>query len=113
MFVLRFVPYAPPASVIAILLAASRIAAHSLDVTIAICTDPNVGPGWWHRDRVDSREFVAIIDNGAFTVAIDEPVNSALSSNSWPLIAHVTQVRTLGGELRGINRKRSQVGGSG
>jgi hypothetical protein len=61
------------------------------------------------RDRIDTRQFVAIMDGGARRIAIGESFASALSNNSWPFITYVPEVRRLGGDDGRIVR-RSEVG---
>jgi hypothetical protein len=55
------VSHASPSGVIAILFAAARVAPGSLNVSVWIGTNPYFGPRWRHRDRIDAREFVAIV----------------------------------------------------
>src|SRR5258708_34312196 len=52
--VLRLVAHAAPARMIAVLLAAPRIAPDRLNMAVGIRADPNIGPGRRHRKRPDA-----------------------------------------------------------
>ncbi|MDZ4797687.1 MAG: hypothetical protein SGI92_05955 [Bryobacteraceae bacterium] len=40
--------------VVAILLAAFRVAADGLEVALRVATNPDAGPGWWDDERADA-----------------------------------------------------------
>lgn len=94
---------------VAILFAAASVAAGGLDVAIGIGTNPYLRPCRRHRDRIDTREFIAIDDDRARRIAIDKPFAIALPYDSSPSIIDVSQSCRLGGDDCRVMRQTELV----
>src|SRR6185437_12187917 len=89
--VFRLVAHAAPARMIAVLLAAPGVAADSLNVAIRIRTDPDIGPGRRHRQRLDAPQDRAVADEMAGGVAIGEAGPGATPRDARRGVADITQ----------------------
>jgi hypothetical protein len=94
---------------VAILFAAARVAAGGLDVAIRIGTNPYLLPCRRHRDRIDTREFIATGDDRSRVIAIDKPFAIELPDDPWPSIIYVPQSCGLGGDDCRVMRQTELV----
>lgn len=85
---------------VAILLAASRVASGGLQMTVLYGADPHIGPRGRNHQRPNAGEGLRAANAPALHVEIDEAFAVRLLADARPFIAHVTQA-CLG---RGIDR---------
>jgi hypothetical protein len=105
--VLHLVARVAPPRVIAVLLAAARVAPGRLHVAARIGADPDVGPRRRDRERVDALNLRAIGDGAAARVDIAESAQAAQPPDAGrALIADVAQA----GGLGGVGRRRRRAG---
>ena len=69
---LRLVARGAPLRVVAVLLAAARVAAGRKDVSARVRADPHVRPGRRNRDRGDALPLLGVADRRAVRVPIRE-----------------------------------------
>src|SRR6185503_21217947 len=87
--VLGVVAHFAPARVIAVLLAAARIAAGRLEVAIAVRADPHLFPGRRNRERLDAREDLLVAHCAAARQAVAEAAVVARAGDARRRVADV------------------------
>ena len=89
--VLRLVPNLAPARVVAVLLAAPRVAAGGLDVAARARADPDVGPGRRDGERADPVQALLLADGLAFGRVIGEALPGSLAADPGRGVADVAK----------------------
>ena len=112
--VLRLVAHLAPARVIAILLAAARVARRRLDVAVRRATDPHVAPRRRHDEAMDAAELLAIAHERAVGRAVAEADRRLFAADAGLGVAHVAKSRiTRRGDRLGDDRARLDGDGDG
>jgi hypothetical protein len=76
---------------VAVLFAASRIAAHSLDMTVGVRGNPDVRPGWRDCQTMNSLEYLGIA-NGAPGLPVSKIIRTIADPlNAGMLVGNVSQ----------------------
>src|SRR5207253_10303820 len=84
--VLDVITHLSPARVVAVLLAAARVATRGLQVSASIGTDPDVRPGWRNGQRLEPHQHLGVGDALALAIEVLERVTvlgRALAANAW------------------------------
>src|SRR6185437_6277811 len=90
------IPDAPPSRVIAMLLAPPRIPPRRLEMSVLQWTDPYVGPGRRHRQRLDPGELRGIPDHLALGIPKNEPAGDCPARDTGLPVIDVPQPCGLG-----------------
>ena len=104
-----------PMRVVAILLAAPRVASGRLQVATRVGTDPDIAPGGRDGEPLDPVDRLRVSDGAAVRIQIGEPLPHPLPPDSRRLVGHVAQPRGPGrrhrvDQLRRIGRGASLPG---
>src|SRR5439155_18702208 len=104
--VLRFVAHFAPARMVAVLLAAARVAAGRLQMAGRDRANPDVGPRGRDRERFDALQLDAIGDGPAGRADVAKTILPADAANAaHPRVVHVAEAGDFCG-LDGIDRLR-------
>src|SRR5690606_32921996 len=82
-----------PVRVVAVLLAAARIASGGLQVATRRRADPDLAIGRRDRQRADARQRVRIAHAAAVGIEVAEAAPAAHAADAWRGIADITQAR--------------------
>ena len=100
MLVLRAFAHLAKARVIAVLLAALRVASRRLNVAVGERAYPDIRPCRRDRERLDPLEHILFGEPGAVGAGVGKAGPGLLAANAGPGIGNVPQTRGLGGVLR-------------
>src|SRR5690606_9642260 len=91
-----------PLRVVAVLLAAARIAARRLHMAVGAAADPDVGVRRRDRQRTDPRQRRGVADHRAVGVAVAEAGAGTATGDARFGVADIHQARLLGGLAAGV-----------
>src|SRR5205807_2433382 len=107
--VLRAVANRSPARVVAILLAASCVAANGLEMSFGERANPDRRPRRRYDDLADPPKLSRITDSLATSIDVYEAASDAAAANSRQRLGHVTKSRFRRRPARGFRDARGRV----
>jgi hypothetical protein len=90
---LRLIAMRAPRGMIAILLAALRIASGRLDVPALVWTDPHIRPGRRHGQRANAIEHGRVANRLSVGAKVDEPISTPPALDAGLFIAYIAESR--------------------
>jgi len=95
------VAHLSPARVVAVLLAAARVAARDLEMSALVAADPHVGPRGRNHEEPDALERRLVGDAPAFRVEVLERLAAGLAHVALLAVARIAQSAGRAGSLAG------------